>query len=148
MIFFVNLAHANSDIYVCLNDRGVKTFGNVGDHKGCKKVDLPGLTIFPATKIKKVGKTFTKTPVDFPKVDDSAQKNRDLERRQILDTELKTEQKKLADLTGEYKNGEPDRLGNERNFAKYQERTASLKQDINRTQQNIDALQREIGGPN
>ena len=74
--------------------------------------------------------------------------NRDLERKQILDTELKAEQKKLADLTAEYKNGEPDRLGNERNFAKYQERTASLKQDINRAQQNIDALQREIGGLN
>lgn len=148
MIFSVNLAHANSDIYVCVNDRGVKTFGNVGSNKGCKKVDLPGLTTFPATKTKRIGKTASNTPSDFPKVDDSTQKNRDLERRQILDNELKAEQKKLADLNAEYKNGEPDRLGNERNYAKYQERTASLKQDINRAQQNIDALQREISALN
>ena len=148
MIFGINLAYAESDIYACVNESGVKTFSNVGSNKGCKKVDLPGLTILPATKTKKTGKIATKTPADFPTVDDSTQKNRDLERRQILDVELKAEQKKLADLTAEYKNGEPDRLGNERNFAKYQERTANLKQDINRTQQNIDALQREIGGLN
>lgn len=144
MIFCVDLAHADSDVFVCVNAKGVKTFSNVGDNKGCKKVELPGLTTFPAPKSKKSAKA----PGDFPKVDDSTQKNRDVERKQILDTELKTEQKKLAELQAEYKNGEPDRLGNERNFAKYQERTEGLKQDINRTQQNVDALQREISGLN
>jgi len=144
MIFYVNFAQADSDVYVCPNSNGVKTYSNVGDKKGCKKVDLPGLATIPAPKSKKVGKT----PTDFPSVDDSTQKNRDTERKQILDAELKAEQKKLADLKAEYKDGEPDRLGNERNYAKYQERAENLKQDINRAQQNIDALQREIGGLN
>lgn len=144
-----NLAHAGSDdIYSCVNERGVKTYSNVGNTKGCKKVELPGLTTIPAPKTKRAGKVQSaqNTPASFPQVDDTTQKNRDLERKQILETELKAEQKKLADLSAEYKNGEPDRLGNERNYAKYQERTENLKQDINRSQQNIDALQREIGG--
>jgi hypothetical protein len=144
ILFCLDVAYAQSDIYVCTDAKGVRTFGNVGDNKGCKKVDLPGLTTFPAPKTKRAGKA----PSDFPKVSDTTQKNRDLERKQILDNELKTEQKKLADLNSEYKNGEPDRLGNERNYAKYQERTENLKQDINRTQKNIEAIQREIGGLN
>lgn len=144
MIFYVNVAQADADVYVCPNPNGVKTYSNVGDKKGCKKVDLPGLATIPAPKSTKVGKS----PIDFPSVDDSTQKSRDTERKQILNAELKAEQKKLADLKAEYKDGEPDRLGNERNYAKYQERTENLKQDINRAQQNIDALQREMGGLN
>lgn len=144
MIISLEYAYANSDIYVCDNANGVKTYGNVGNNKGCKKVELPGLTIFPAPS----GRKNLKAPGSFPVIDDVTQKNRDAERKQILDNELKAEQKKLSDLNAEYKNGEPDRLGNERNFAKYQERTEGLKQDINRTQKNIDALQREMSGDN
>jgi hypothetical protein len=107
-------------------------------------VDLPGLTVIPSTTPQRIGKAAT--PAYFPNVDNTTQKNRDTERRQILDNELKAEQKKLAELNTEYKNGAPDRLGNERNYAKYLERTENLKQDISRSQQNIEALQREIGG--
>ncbi len=141
MLISVGLVHADSDIYVCTDANGVKTYGNVGDAKGCKKVDLPGLTTFPAPAAKKV----TKAPGDFPKVDDYTQKKREADRKQILTDELKAEQKKYDELSAEYKNGEPDRQGGERNYAKYQERTQELKESLNRSQQNIDALQRELG---
>ena len=144
IVISINWAHADSDIYVCTDANGVKTYGNVGDGKGCKKIDLPGLTTFPANSNRKAAKA----PSDFPKVDDSTQKKRDAERKQILDDELRAEQKKLADLNAQYNNGEPERQGGERNFAKYQERTESLKGDVNRAQQNVDALQREINGLN
>ena len=134
----------SSDIYVCQNQSGTKTYANVGDKKGCKKVELPGLTMIPAP----ISKRGSKAPGDFPKVDNGVQQTRDAERRQILEEELKAEQKKLSDLNAEYKEGQPDRLGNERNYAKYQERTQNLKQNIDRTQQNIDALQREMRGLN
>lgn len=136
-------AHADSDIYVCVNANGVKSYGNVvGDEKGCKKVDLPGLNTYQAPK------KVTRAPDDFPKVDDVTQKRRDAERKQILNSELRAEQQKLADLNVQYNNGEPDRLGSERNYVKYQERTQQMKDDITRTQQNIDSLQREIGNLN
>ena len=134
--------YADADIYVCTDANGVKSFTNIGDSKGCKKADLPGLSTFPAPK-----KT-VKAPTDFPKVDDFMQKKRDSERKQILVSELKTEQQRLTDLNAQYKNGEPDRNGNERNYVKYLERTQTMKDDINRTQQNIDALQRELNGSN
>ena len=58
--------------------------------------------------------------------------------------EMKTEEDKLSRLQQEYKGGEPDRLGNEKNYAKYQERVSLLKENVNRTERNIEALQREI----
>jgi len=138
----VSQVHADSDIYVCTDANGVKSYGNVGDAKGCKKVELPGLTTFPAPK------KSAKAPGDFPKVDESTQKRRDAERKQILSDELKNEQQKLSDLTAKYNNGEPERNGNERNYTKYQERVQSMKDELNRTQQNVDALQRELNGLN
>ena len=127
---------------MCTDANGVKSYNNVGDGKGCKKVELPGLNTFPAPK-KSAG-----SPSGFPKVDESTQKKRDAERKQILNDELSAEQKKLDSLNAQYKDGQPDREGGERNYAKYQERTQGLKDDINRSQQNIDALQREINGLN
>ena len=58
---------------------------------------------------------------------------------------MKVEERKLAALRQEYNNGEPDRRGDERNFAKYQERVALMKDDVSRTEKNIEALKREIG---
>ena len=138
----VGSVHADSEIYVCTDANGVKSYGNVGDAKGCKKVDLPGLTTFPAPK--KAGKAAG----DFPKVDDTTQKRRDAERKQILSDELRAEQQKLSDLNAQYNNGEPERNGNERNYVKYQGRVQNMKEEINRSQQNIDALQREINALN
>ena len=84
------------------------------------------------------------SPANFPRVDTSAQRVRDNDRREILNEELRAEEKKLADLKTVFKNGEPDRQGNERNYAKYQERVGQMRDDINRTERNIEALRREI----
>ena len=83
-------------------------------------------------------------PADFPKVDSSAQKARDNDRRQILVDELKAEEQKLAALKLEYNGGEPERQGNERNYAKYLERVAHMKDNIGRAEKNVEALKREI----
>ncbi len=57
---------------------------------------------------------------------------------------MKSEQERLANLKKDYNDGTPDRQGNERNYAKYQERVASMKEDIARSEKNIDALNREL----
>ena len=85
------------------------------------------------------------TPSSFPRVDNVVQRARDDERREILGDELRIEERKLADLKKEFNNGEPERQGNERNYAKYQERVVSMRDEINRTERNIEALRREIG---
>lgn len=142
-------ALAQSDVYLCVDETGKKEYKNTGATKGCRKVDLPGITMIPAPP-KKVAvqtaaaKASPSVPADFPKVDSGTQKARDNDRRQILLDEMKSEEQKLAGLKQEFKNGEPERRGDERNYAKYQERVASMKEDIDRSEKNIEALKREI----
>lgn len=136
--------HADSDVYLCVDENGYKEYRNNNITKGCKKVDLPALTITAPIK-RTAPAPAAAAPADFPKVDGAAQKARDNDRRQILEDELKSEEQKLADLKKAYNNGEPERRGDERNYAKYQERVASMKDDIGRSERNIEALKREIG---
>lgn len=153
-----DVAYAQSDVYLCLDERGRREYRNTGITKSCKKVELPGITMIPApapvpapASVKKATSTQTastkptSSPADFPRVDSGTQKARDSDRRQILLDEMKSEEQKLADLKKEYSNGEPERRGDERNYAKYQERVATMKEDIERTEKNIEALKRELG---
>lgn len=142
------IVHAESDVYLCVDETGKKEYKNTGATKGCKKVDLPGINLVPAPALPAAKKAQAKTassPTDFPKVDEGTQKARDSDRKQILQDELKSEEQKLANLKKEYNNGEPERHGDEKNYAKYQERTIMMKDDISRTEKNIEALRREIG---
>jgi hypothetical protein len=78
------------------------------------------------------------------RVDTGAQRQRDAEARRILEAELKREEDKLAALKREYNNGEPERLGNERNYQTYLDRVAGLKASITRSESDVAALKREI----
>lgn len=141
--------HAQSDVYLCVDENGKKEYKNTGATKGCKKIDLPSLTMVPAPAKRAGTQTAAakpaSSPSDFPKVDSGTQKVRDSDRRQILLDEMKLEEQKLANLKKDFNNGEPERRGDERNYAKYQERVAVMKEDIDRTEKNIEALKREIG---
>lgn len=148
-------AHAQSEVYVCMNDNGTREYKNTGETKGCKRVDMQGISMIPspykkpavqtAVFSRPAGASAASSPSDFPKIDSSTQKARDTDRMQILVEEMKVEERKLAGLKQEYNNGEPERRGDERNFAKYQERVASMKEDVSRSEKNIEALKREIG---
>lgn len=139
-------AFAQSEVYLCVDSNGNREYKNTGATKGCKKIDLPGVTTVPAAPSRKpVTQTASAKPTDFPRVNDTVQKARDSDRKQILQDEMRTEEQKLAGLRVEYNGGEPERRGDERNYAKYQERTAALKDDIARTEKNVEALKRELG---
>jgi len=145
------VAQAQNEVFLCIGENGQKEYKNTGNTKGCKKVELPGITTVPAPVARKpaggiqTASLKSASPADFPKVDPATQKARDNDRRQILLDEMKAEEQKLATLKKEFNNGEPERRGDERNFSKYQERVAAMKEDIDRTEKNIDALRREIG---
>ncbi len=78
------------------------------------------------------------------RVDAAAQKARDTDSRRILENELRKEEDALASLKREFNNGEPERRGDERNFAKYQERVAEMRAAITRKEADIAALKREL----
>ena len=144
-------ALAQSEIFLCDDGHGSKEYKNTGATKGCKRIDLPGITTIPGLPRKAAAVVTTaavrpaSSPADFPRVDGVTQKARDNDRRQILLDEMHTEERKLSELKKEFNGGEPERRGDERNYAKYQDRVASMKDELGRTEKNIDALKREIG---
>lgn len=78
------------------------------------------------------------------RVDPAQQRARDSDARRILEAELRKEEERLAALQKDYNNGEPERRGDERNFARYQERVAEMKSAIARKEADIAALKREL----
>ena len=57
---------------------------------------------------------------------------------------MRREEDRLTELRKEYNSGEPERLGNERNYQKYIDRTADLKASIARKESDIAAIKREL----
>lgn len=139
------LAQAQN-VYLCVDANGRRELTD-SYKNGCKALDIAGAIPAPAQAAaprKARAATPVSTPTDFPKVDNAQQRTRDNDRREILAEELRQEQARLGQLAAEFKGGEPDRLGNERNYAKYQERVITLRDSINRAERNIEALKREM----
>ena len=145
-------ARAQGQIYLCVSPDGSKELTDINKKGNCRLLDLPGAITAPPKRPasapsaapSRATPSASVAPADFPRVDGAAQKARDSDRRQILQDELNNEQQKLADLKKEFNGGQPERQGNERNYAKYLERVEQMKASIARVEQNIDALKREI----
>jgi Domain of unknown function (DUF4124) len=141
-------APAQAQVYKCVDQNGTTLYTD-RNGRGCSALDLPSTIPAPAQH-RPAGQGASRpaapasSPADFPKVNGAQQRARDDDRREILNDELRSEEKKLADLRRDFNNGEPERQGNERNFAKYQERVAQMKDNIGRAEKNVDALRREI----
>jgi len=108
--------------------------------KNCRTIEGAPVTVMQTVK----PRPLPGVRPEGSKVDPADQKARDNDRRQILADELKKEEDSLAALRKEYNNGEPERRGDERNYAKYQERVAELKASIDRKEADVAALRREL----
>ncbi len=144
LLLLSSFAYGQGNVYVCVQPNGNREYRNTGDTRSCRKLDLESISMIPSPPSPKSSNSVAVDPA-FPKVDNFTQKRRDQDRMQILLEEVRTEESKLAELKKEYQNGEPERLGNERNYVKYQERVGQLKDELQRTEKNIEALKREIG---
>lgn len=147
-------ASAQTTIYRCgntyTNDKAEATA------KGCKPVEGGNVTVVQGTKVN--GNNASRNVVTAPssgdkRVESSEQKARDAEARTILEAELKKAEARRADLAREYNNGEPDKQGGEaKNYQKYLDRVAELKAALERADQDIAGLKRELartgGGSN
>ena len=79
------------------------------------------------------------------RVDAAGQKARDSDARLILEAELKKAESRQGELMGEYKNGEPEKRGDEaRNYQKYLDRVAELKASIARNESDMAGIRREL----
>ncbi|MGC3962117.1 MAG: DUF4124 domain-containing protein [Rhodocyclaceae bacterium] len=134
---------AQADIYKCLDDAGHVTYTNdrPASGKGCTLLTREqSITTIPAPK----RAAQTPTPASFPKVDDATQKSRDQTRRQILDSELATEQKQLDAAKKELADQESVRNGDERNYQKFLDRVQPYKDKVALHERNIEAIRKEL----
>ena len=116
--------------------------------KGCRTIEGAPITVIPGPKPRAAPTLATgaATPsgAAASRIDPTEQRNRDSDARRILEAELKREEDRLAVLKSEYNNGEPERMGNEKNFQKYMERVGDMKAAITRKESDIAALKREL----
>ena len=114
--------------------------------RGCRTIEGAPITVMQTPKGSAKPAPVASSgprPTDS-RVDPKEQQSRDSETRRILEAELRREEERLSTLQKEYNNGEPDRLGNEQNYAKYQERVANLKASITRKEGDIAAIKRDL----
>lgn len=132
-----------ADIWECVDDSGNKRFTNIkAEAKGCKLLALstPNVVTPPPAK----AQSKAARPADFPKVDGDTQRNRDNERRKILEQELGNEQKLLEQARKELAEQESQRLGSERNYQRVLDRLEPYKKKVKLHEDNVTNLRREL----
>jgi len=113
--------------------------------KGCRTIEGTPITVVQTPK----PRTGTAAPSTEARgaesrVDAGQQRVRDDERRRVLQTELRQAEERLAEAQKEFNNGQGERRGDERNYQKYLDRMAALKDSIGRYEADVQALKREI----
>ncbi len=136
----VYAGYAQADIYKKVDKDGNVTYSNK-PIKGGKKIELQELhTMEP----------FKGTTAEQEQVDRTVQKNRDAERRKILEDELAAEQKLLAEarqnLQDAQDNPQISHFGGKtfRNVAGQEEAIKTAQEQVDLHQRNVDALKQEL----
>ena len=149
LLMVVSVAQADV-MYQCVDEQGNKTFSNVKSaNKGAKCTTMnlaPSIPPSPSAGKPSAGTgaRATPSPSSFPKVEGNIQKERDNDRKRILESELSAEQKNLEEARKELAEQEAIRLGNERNYQKVLDRLEPYKNKVALHERNIEAIQREL----
>ncbi len=129
-------AQGGADIWKCRSADGRWTYTN--DRNEAEKLKCEVVTrqvnVAPATK----------APSGFPKESASDRANARERQREILEKELATEQAALAKARQDLATQESIRTGDERNYARVEERLQPYKDSVETHQKNIEALRREL----
>ncbi|WP_457280078.1 hypothetical protein [Polaromonas sp. P5_D5] len=115
--------------------------------RSCKLLSGGNVTVMQSTPVPKAAvRVAAAAGSSGPRTDGSSeQRARDNDSRTILESELKKAEAKLAEQQKEFNNGEPEKQGIEgRNYQRYLDRVAEMKDSIARNQSDIAGLKREI----
>lgn len=127
-------ARGQGVVYLCPNEDGVPEYRNTADGTACRKVDLPDLVIVkPDAAAEAVGTT----AMPPPQVAEPGH-------RRALEIRLRTAEARLSTLKKEFNGGEPERRGDERNYAKYMQRVATMQEEVRRAEQYVNTLKQEL----
>jgi len=147
-------AAAQDAIWACVDDQGHKVYQNVGNGHGCQRIDGVVATV-PGTSPSRAPSTRSSSgsaggvsPANFPRIDRDTQRVRDVDRRRILEDELRVEQERLGHLREDFNNGSP-RLASGETAASptYRDRVQRLMEEIQRSEGSIASLKRELAPP-
>ena len=152
---FAAAASARADtLYECVEANGTKRFTNVqAEAKGCKVLSVmpssgpsPAAPATPAAPAatRPQAKAQVASPSQFPRVDREMQRQRDNDRLRILENELGTEERLLAQAKKELSEQESVRLGTEKNYQRVLERLEPFQRKVRQHEDNVASLRREI----
>jgi len=131
-----------ADIWECMDGNGNKRFTNIrSEAKGCRVLSVGPTNTVPATK-----PPLQSAPPGFPRVDGETQRQRDVDRRRILEQELANEQKLLEQARSELAVQDSMRLGSERNYQRVLDRLEPFQRKVKLHEDNIANLRRELAG--
>ena len=147
-LVFVLPSWAQDRIYRCGNE--YTNTVTEAQSKNCKLVSGGNVTVVQAARPNLGTKTAAvsagQSGVPGQRIDASEQRAKDSDARLILESELKRAELRQAELTREFNNGDPEKLGPEtRNNQKYLDRVAELKANIARNESDIAGIRRELG---
>lgn len=135
---------ALAEIWECIDENGGRRFTNIrSEAKGCRLLDvgIPNTVPSPKAPTKKAA---VPSPEGFPRIDAETQRRRDAERRRILEQELATEERLLAQARQELAEQEAMRLGTERSYQRVLERLEPYRRKVRLHESNITSLRREL----
>jgi hypothetical protein len=145
LILVLMVPAAGAEIWECTDALGNKRFTNIeSEAKGCRVLKMPPLTTVPAMKPKEPPKATAPTPGNFPRVDADVQRERDADRRRILEQELANEEMLLQKARQELEAQESVRLGSERNYQRVLDRLEPYKKKVRLHEDNVANLRREL----
>ncbi|MGB7540419.1 MAG: DUF4124 domain-containing protein [Burkholderiales bacterium] len=139
LVFLVLAApfgHARSEIYKCPDGSGRPTYTNVKRDtvgKNCTLVSRE-VSVVPSSPVR----------ADRSSSGSESPAARNENRRKILESELQNEEQLLADARQKLAEQEGIRSGDERNYARVQERLKPYEEAVDQHQKNIDQLRGEI----
>jgi hypothetical protein len=140
-------AQAQDKIYRCGNE--YTNTVTEAQAKNCKLVSGGNVTVVQGGKAGTGMKSASASPSPSPsgaRVSSDDQRAKDSDARLILEAELRKAEARQLELSKEYNNGEPEKLGPEaRNYQKYLDRVAEIKAAIARNESDIAGLRRELG---
>jgi chromosome segregation ATPase len=143
---------AQAEIYKSVDKDGHVTYSS-SPIKGGKRIILEPSSTSSSSSSAPVSRqrSESSSPRDFPRVDGATQRGRDDTRRRILEEELATEEKLLAEARQNLKTGEdtPEVYRGKdgktyRNVGKYDEKIKTLNDQVELHQGNVEALRTEL----
>jgi hypothetical protein len=137
-----------TEIYKCLDPTGRPLYTSDKKDTEGKKCELVSreINVVPAQRIP-IPRATPKENVrrdGFPKESPAAQASAKERQREILEKELAAEQELLAKAKQELADQEATRSGDERNYARVEERLQPYKDTVDLHQKNVEALRREL----